>query len=248
MIINESHTKSIRIQPDEEDEVPLSLKEDEYKMITKMMYELQTCDLYFVSPVDHIYPRIVMMKRFEPPMVKMVADYGYLDLIYPDKNLKEFEKFDDIFRSEVSKYTQGRSVYIKFYTISPEVDGGIFYPAEHIITIGYVGRNFTIDIGEINIPLPKFTKVWIKNRRVLGYKVLYSMAKNLYAKIFRCLCLYERWTLLANDGQQKSDVLRDFINKFDTHQIPGCTSTLQHACEARDCPTSQQNKREIPKR
>lgn len=120
----------------------MSPKEEEYKMITKMMYEIQPTESYFISPGDHIYPRIIMMKGSEPTMVKMMADYGYLDLIYPDKNFKELEKFGDIFKSEVSKYAHGRSIYLKFYTLSPKMDGGIYYPAEHIITIGYVGWNF----------------------------------------------------------------------------------------------------------
>lgn len=184
IVINEGYSKSIRIQPDEEDEIPLSPKEDEYKMVTRMMYELKTTDSYFISPGDHIYPRIIMMKGSEPTMVKLMADYGYLDLIYPDKNFKELEMFDNIFKYEVSKYAQGRSIYLKFYTLSPEMDGGIFYPAEHIITIGYVGWNFAMDIGEINKPVPKFTRAWMKNRRVIGYKVLYNMAKNLYTKRF----------------------------------------------------------------
>ncbi|KAL2461785.1 Uncharacterized protein Adt_45205 [Abeliophyllum distichum] len=188
--INENHTRTIRIQPDEDDEIPLLSKEEEYKNFVKVIYEIKFNDSYFISPGEHIYPRVIMMKGTDPIMVKMSADYGFLDLISPDRTLKEIERFDEILKSQISKYAQGGSIYLKFYTISPEVEDGIFYPAEHIITIGHVGRNFTIDVGENDKPVPKITKTWIKNRRILGYKVLYNMTKNLYEKNFRCICQY----------------------------------------------------------
>ncbi|KAL2540933.1 Uncharacterized protein Adt_01911 [Abeliophyllum distichum] len=202
--INESHTRTVRIQPDKDDEIPLSSKEEEYKNFAKVIYEIKFNDSYFISPREHIYPRVIIMKGADPLMVKMSADYGFLDLIYPDRTLKEIERFDDILKSEISKYAQRRSIYLKFYTIGPKVEDEIFYPAEHIITIGHVGRNFTIDVGENDKPVPKITKTWIKNRRILGYKVLYNMAKNLYEKKFRCICQYNGWTLLTNDGKLKS--------------------------------------------
>ncbi|KAL2542808.1 Uncharacterized protein Adt_03786 [Abeliophyllum distichum] len=241
--INENHTRTVRIQPDEDDEIPLSSKEEEYKNFAKVIYEIKFNDSYFISPGEHIYPRVIMMKGADPLMVKMSADYGFLDLIYLDRTLKEIERFDEILKSEISKYAQGGSIYLKFYTISPEVEDGIFYPAEHIITIGHVGRNFTMDVGENDKPVPKITKTWIKNCRILRYKVLYNMAKNLVEKNFRCICQYNGWTLFTNDGKLKFEVLKDYINKFDTHQMPGSISTIKRACEARDYPTCRQNKR-----
>ncbi|KAL2497477.1 Uncharacterized protein Adt_23027 [Abeliophyllum distichum] len=156
--IKESHTRTIRIQPDEDDEISLSSKDEEYKNFAKVIYEIKFNDSYFFSPGEHIYPRVIMMKGTDPLMVKMSADYGFLDLIYPDKTLMEIERFDEILKSEISKYAQGGSIYLKFYTISPEVEDGTFYPAEHIITIGHVGRNFTMDVGENDKPVPRITK------------------------------------------------------------------------------------------
>ncbi|KAL2517924.1 cytokinin dehydrogenase 3-like [Abeliophyllum distichum] len=124
--INENHTRTVRIQPDEDDEIPLSSKEEEYKNFTKVIYEIKFNDSYFISPGEHIYPRVIMMKGAYPLMVKMSADYRFLDLIYPDRTLKEIERFDDILKSEISKYAQRGSIYLKFYTISPEVEDGIF--------------------------------------------------------------------------------------------------------------------------
>lgn len=166
--INESHSKSIRIQPDD-DECPLSPKEEEYKMVTKIIYELQTSDSYFISPGEHVYPRIIAMKNADPVMVKMIADHGFLDLIYPDKSLKEIENFDDIFKQEVSKFAWGRPIYLKFYTINPEVEDSIYYQAEHTITIGHSARNLKMDVGENDGHIPNFNRSWI---RVIGYKVL----------------------------------------------------------------------------
>ncbi|KAL2526714.1 Uncharacterized protein Adt_11768 [Abeliophyllum distichum] len=240
--INKSHTRTVRIQPDEDGEIPLSLKEEKYKNFAKVIYEIKFNDSYFISPEEHIYPRVIMMKGANPLMVKMSADYGFLDLIYLDRTLKEIERFDDILKSEISKYAQGASIYLKFYTISPEVEDGIFYPTEHIITIGHVGRNFTMDVVENDKPVQKITKTWIKNRQILGYKVLYNMAKNLYEKKFRCICQFNGWTLLTNDEKLKSEVLKDYINRFDTHQMPGSISTIRKACEASDYPTCRQNK------
>ncbi|KAL2541954.1 cytokinin dehydrogenase 3-like [Abeliophyllum distichum] len=92
--INESHTRTVRIQPDEDDEIPLSPKEEEYKNFAKVVYEIKFNDSYFISPGEHIYPRVIMMKEADPFMVKMPADYGFLDLVYLDRTLKEIERFE----------------------------------------------------------------------------------------------------------------------------------------------------------
>ncbi|KAL2513063.1 Uncharacterized protein Adt_18663 [Abeliophyllum distichum] len=55
--INKNHTRTVRIQPDEDDEIPLSSKEEEYKNFTKVIYEIKFNDAYFISPGEHIYPR-----------------------------------------------------------------------------------------------------------------------------------------------------------------------------------------------
>ncbi|KAL2490179.1 cytokinin dehydrogenase 3-like [Abeliophyllum distichum] len=87
--VNESHTRTVRIQPNEDDEIPLSSKEEEYKNFAKVIYELKFNDSYFISPGEHIYPRVIMMKGADPLMVKMAADYEFLYLICPDKTLKK---------------------------------------------------------------------------------------------------------------------------------------------------------------
>ncbi|KAL2465718.1 cytokinin dehydrogenase 3-like [Abeliophyllum distichum] len=87
--ISEDHTRTIKIQPDEDDEIPLSSKEEEYKNFSNIIYELEFNDSYFISPGEHIYPRVIMMKGADPLMVKMAIDYGFLDLIYPDETLKD---------------------------------------------------------------------------------------------------------------------------------------------------------------
>jgi len=56
-------------------------------------------------------------------MTKMAADYGFLDLIYPGKDLKEIDKFDNLLKGEISNFAQGKPIYLKFYSISPEIDG-----------------------------------------------------------------------------------------------------------------------------
>ncbi|KAL2518846.1 Uncharacterized protein Adt_15093 [Abeliophyllum distichum] len=47
--INENHTRTVRIQPDEDDEIPLSSKEEEYKNFAKVIYEIKFNDSYFIS-------------------------------------------------------------------------------------------------------------------------------------------------------------------------------------------------------
>ncbi|KAL2499383.1 hypothetical protein Adt_24933 [Abeliophyllum distichum] len=75
--VNESHTRTVRIQPNEDDEIPLSLKEEEYKNFAKVIYELKFNDSYFISPGEHIYPSVIMMKGADLLTVKMAADYGF---------------------------------------------------------------------------------------------------------------------------------------------------------------------------
>lgn len=240
---DDKHTRVIKIRADEDDETPLTPREEEYKAFAKLVYELQDNESYFISPGEHVYPRMIITNDGDPNMVKMAADYGFLDLIYPGKDLKEIEKFDDIFRGEVSKFAKGRPIYLKFYSISPEIDGRIYYPAEHIITIGYVGRNFQIEVGQNRKSLPNINRSWMRSRRVLGMKVLYNMAKNLYDKKFQCLCQYEGWTLMTNNGNDKSTILKEYIQKFDIHQIHGSPSTIQESCQLRECPTCYPNEK-----
>lgn len=111
----------------------------------------------------------------------------------------------------------------------------MYYPVNHTISIGYVVANFNIDVMENDKRIPKVTKSWIRHRRALGIKTLYNIAKNLYDKNFSCLCQYENWMLVTNGGYGKSEILKDYITKFDIHQFSGNPTTIQESCQLREC-------------
>ena len=89
-----------------------------------------------------MYPRMIAIKGADPLIVGKMAKYGYLDLIYPDIDLREIACFDELLVKEVSKFAQKGSIYLKFYTISPENHQNVEYQAFYMISIGHLSKNF----------------------------------------------------------------------------------------------------------
>ncbi|KAL2497285.1 hypothetical protein Adt_22835 [Abeliophyllum distichum] len=64
--INENHTRTVRIQPYEDYEIPLSSKEEEYNNFAKVIYEIKFNDSYFIFPRRTYLPKSNNDERRRP--------------------------------------------------------------------------------------------------------------------------------------------------------------------------------------
>ena len=74
-----------------------------------------------------MYPKMIAIKGADPLLIGKIAKYEYLNLIYPDTDLREIACFDELLVKEVSRFAQKRSIYLKFSTISPEYHQNVEY-------------------------------------------------------------------------------------------------------------------------
>ena len=108
--------------------------------------------------------------------------FGFVDRIYLSLNCEEI--LNDTLRTQLCKMTGHQSVYIKFFTISPEYneDIGMCLEAYHLITINS-SEESRLQINEIK---PKkqgyYSRQWKKIRRALGIKAVLSRMTYLRKK------------------------------------------------------------------
>ena len=119
-----------------------------------------------------IYPRFTCISNASPTFVKKLADYGFLDRVYPSKDLKELNCFESDFKHCVKEFAEGKNIYLRFYSISPELDERTIIPAFHLITMGYVTSAVQLKASEQQFKEPFITKKWFRYRRALGIKVI----------------------------------------------------------------------------
>ncbi|XP_062105246.1 uncharacterized protein LOC133816921 [Humulus lupulus] len=239
-------TKIIKIRADE-DLSPLSAKEEEYSKFAEWVYRMENNDHCFKSPGNHTYPRIVCLEGINPNLVSKLANFGFLDLIYPGLGLRELDAFDEIFKIKVSEFARGRRIYLKFYSISPEFEDNIDYQAQHVISIGHVAANFSMECGTDTSPIPRITRKWIKSRRALGIKAVHGISKNLFERRFRVICQFSNYTIATQGGADKSSILEELINNFQIHAFPPCSETTRReACAIMQCPTCNGKNNETP--
>lgn len=135
---------NINNTPEEEEKpTPLNPKEEEYKQFSIWVYS--TCshnNTIFKAPGKNMYPRMIATKGADPLLVGKIARYGYLDLVYPNTDLREIASLDELLVREVSKFAQKRAIYQKFYTISPEYHQNVDYQAFYMISVGHITKNF----------------------------------------------------------------------------------------------------------
>ena len=173
---------------------------------------------------------MIAIKRADPLIVGKIAKYGYLDLIYPDTDLKKITCFDELLVKEVSRFAQKRSIYLKFYTISPEYHQNVEYQAFYMISIGHLSKNFQIEVGTEYTNVPQITKSWIRSRRARGIKVIWSIAKDLYKRNFRTIIRFQNYILVTSeDSHTPSNILLEFINEIRTMRFSSSSETLQQA-------------------
>jgi len=81
-----------------------------------------------------------------PELIYRFYEFGYLDVVYPDKNLTELSYFPPEMKSTLKTFYQ-RPIFVKFHTIAPEKDmaSDTQYPAISSIQVGYITENFELN-------------------------------------------------------------------------------------------------------
>ena len=230
-----SSKKFIKINntPSEEEEKPspLNPREEEYKQFSTWVYS--TCthnNTIFKAPGKNIYPRMIAIKGADPLLIGKIAKYGYLDLIYPDTDLREIASLDELLVKEVSKFAQKRPIYLKFYTISPEYQQNVEYQAFYMISVGHLTKNFQIEVGTEYTNVPQITKAWIRTRRARGIKAIWSIAKDLYKRNFRTIIRFQNYILVTSeDSHTPSNIFLELMNEISTMRFPNSSETMQQA-------------------
>ena len=115
---------------------------------------------------------MIAIKGADHLLVGKIAKYGYLDLKYPNTDLREITYFDELLVKEISKFAQKRSIYLKFYTISPEYYQNVEYQAFYMISIGHLSKKFQMEVGTEYTNVPQINKSWIRTRGVRGIKTI----------------------------------------------------------------------------
>ena len=215
----------------EEKPSPLSPKEEEYRQFSTWVYS--TCshnNKIFKASGKNMYPRMIAIKGADPLLVRKIAKYRYLDLVYPDTDLREIASLDELLVKEVSKFAQKRSIYLKFYTISQEYHQNIEYQAFYMISVGHITKNFQLEVGTEYTNVPHITNTWIRTRRARGIKAIWSIAKDLYKRNYRTIIRFQNYILVTSeDSHTTSNILLEFINEISTMRFPSSSETLQHA-------------------
>ena len=218
---------------EEEKTSSLNLKEEEYKQFSTWVYS--TCsqnNTIFKAPGKNMYLRMIAIKWADTLLVGKIKKYGYLDLIYPDTDLREIVSLYELLVKEVSKFAQKRSIYLKFYTISPEYHQNVEYQAFYMISVGHLTKNFQVEIGTEYINVPQITKAWIRTRRARGIKAIWSIAKDLYKRNYRTIIQFQNYIFITSeDSHTLLNIVLDLINEFSTMRFPSSSETIQQACQ-----------------
>ena len=194
------------LQIEEEEKEPLNPKEEEYKQFSTWIYSICSHNNNIhKAPGKNMYPRMIATKGVDPLLVGKIARYGYLDLIYPDTDLREIASLDELLVKEISKFAQKRPIYLKFYTISPEYHQNVEYQAFYMISVGHITKNFQLEVGTEYTNVPQITKNWIRTRRARGIKAIWSIVKDLYKRNFRTIIRFQNYILVtAEDSHTPS--------------------------------------------
>jgi len=120
----------------------------EYRRITELAYEKHNnLSNIFYSSGQSLFARLTTYTRANLELIYQLYEFGYLDIVYPDKNLIELYYFPPYMKSALKNFHQ-KPIFVKFYTIPPKKDeaSGIQYPVISLIQVGYITKNFELNI------------------------------------------------------------------------------------------------------
>ena len=132
--------------------------EKDYADFSKLVYELNQGECFLkIGEKQNIYPRFTCISGASQNFVKKLADFGYLDCLYPSKDLKEIKAFPEDFKIVVKDFANGEAIYLRFYSISHELDSQTIFPTYHLIITGFV-TSVQLRASDQDFKVPFFNK------------------------------------------------------------------------------------------
>ena len=136
-----------------------------------------------------MFARLTACTGANPELICRFYEFGYLDIVYPDKNLTELILFS--YRDEKSLKTFHKNpIFVKFHTIPPEKDevSSIQYHTISLIQVGYITKHFELNIEPMRKFEPfRFNESWVNYRRTSQALPVTCQGDRLYASGERSL-------------------------------------------------------------
>ena len=143
----------------------------------------------FYSGEKSLFARLTACTWAKPATIYQFYEFGYIDLIYPDHKLIELSHFRTEIIKTLKTLQQG-PIFVKFHIIpfEKDIETGIIYPWISIFQVGYIPKNFQLNIeaskkfGQIC-----FNESWINYRRTSRAITIKCHGVPLYASELKCL-------------------------------------------------------------
>jgi len=91
----------------------------EYRRITELAYgKLNNLSNIFYSGGRSLFARLTVCTGANPELIYRFYEFGYLDIICPDKKLTELSYFPQEMKSALTTFHQ-KPIFVKFNTIPP---------------------------------------------------------------------------------------------------------------------------------
>lgn len=194
----------------------------EYRNLTELAYgKLNNLSNFFYSGGRSLFARLTACTGANPELIHRFYEFGYLDMVYPDKNLTELSYFSLEMKSALKTFQ--KPIFVKFHTIPPEKDevSGVQYPAISLIQVGYITENFELNIEATRKFEPfRFNESWINYRRTSGAFAVKCQGDRLYASGLRSLYRGANFIILTKENIQEGVYDDDFL-KFLFQLEPG---------------------------
>ena len=195
----------------------------EYRRITELAYgKLNTLSQIFYSGGRSLFARLTACPGANPELIYHFYSFGYLDIVYPDKNLTELSYFPVEMKSILKTFRQ-KPIFVKFHTIPPEKDAasGTQYPAISLIQVGYVTENFELNIEATKKFEPfRFNESWMNYRRTSGAFAVKCQGDRLYTSGLRTLYREANFIVITKENIQP-EIFDDDLLKFLFQLEPG---------------------------
>jgi len=171
----------------------------ESRKIIELVYgKLKNLSHIFYSDGPSPFARLTACTGANLELVHQFYEFGYLDLVYFDKNLTELSYFPQKMKNVLRTFHK-IPIFVKFHTIPLEkVEAtGTHYLATSLIQVGYISENFELNIEAARkFELFWFNESWIDYRRTSDTFAIKCQCDKLYTLLDYKICT-EGLTLLS---------------------------------------------------
>jgi len=186
----------------------------EYRRIPELAYgKLNNLSNIFYSGGRSLFAELTACTGANPELIYWFYEFGYLDIVYLDKNLIELSYFLPEMKSALKTFHQ-KLIFVKFHTIPPEKDeaSDIQYPAIGLIQVGYIMENFELNIEATRKFDPfRFNESCINYRITNGAFAVKYQGDRLYTSGLRSLYSGSNFIILTKENVQEGIYDDDFL-------------------------------------